>query len=157
MKAKSFLSLIVFAVLSTSCSVTQYTHSQYMDMEVLNQTQFGIVSKLGPPTTKKILGTTEEWIYVYGQEGQTTRKSAASPYQSSDNATASSYSRIYTSYMMITFRKGRVVRWETQGVNYAVKGGGGSSGIGSIILAMYAVILAVGIAVLATNSGPSYY
>jgi hypothetical protein len=136
MKAKLLLTLVILAVLSTSCTVTKYTHSQYMDTEILNQTQFGIVSKLGPPTTKKIMGPVEEWVYVYGQDGKKTRLSSASSFQTSDNTSnysASSYSKIYDKYMMITFRKGRVIKWETQGVDYTVKGSGGS-GAGSFIL-----------------------
>lgn len=124
MKTKFLVLFILIMVLNISCSTTKYTHSQYMDMDVLNQTKFGIMNKFGRPTQQRIVGSTEEWTYDLSQKAENTKRSSndvISSYDQAGNSVGSSVAGGYDKYIKITFRNGRVTKWETKGVDYTVK------------------------------------
>lgn len=166
MKNKLFLFFVVLMFLTSSCSVTRQSHTQVMEQAVLNQTKYGILSKFGRPTLERKVGVYEEWIYDIGKRAITLGESSStmrnvnekSPsYFASSNPNAAgsgSLSNTYKSYIKITFLNGRVTKWETQGVDYGVKGQKVNL---SAVLIVYVLVLAVTLSVLATSTGPSYY
>jgi hypothetical protein len=160
MKTKALLVfIIVIAVSFISCSVTKYTHSEVMDMEVLNQTQYGIISKYGNPTQRRIMAVSDDseeipdeiWIYNLTKSKNTwaDRKNAGKPPVSSESYGGGSMASSFDRYLAIKFHNGRVVKWETKGVDFSSKGAGGGGGSTiKVMLALYIVIMAVGLSVL---------
>jgi len=153
---KSLLFLCaVIAVLNTSCSVANNSHSQVMDSEVINQTKFGILNKYGNPTQKRILGSYEEWTYDMSKSSVNKKRLSPNVISSSDQAAGNSYNRgsslsgTYNNYMKITFHNGRVTKWETKGVDYGEK----SKNSGALaILILTTLGLSLALSVIASAS-----
>jgi hypothetical protein len=155
MKTKLLLIFFVIMALITSCSITKNTHSQIMNTEVKNQTKYGILSKYGTPAQTRVMGTTEEWVYDLSQNTKNTGPLSNKVFSSSNQAggvTNSSLSGIYSSYLKITFRNGRVIKWETKGVDYGVKENNSGQILSILLLSSLLVILFQSV-----MAGPSSY
>ena len=158
MKTKLPLFLIIITALLTSCATTQNTHTDVMNMEVKNQTKYGVMSKYGAPTQRRIVGSTEEWIYDLSQKTKKSGRLSANVVSSGNQgggASGSSLAGRYSSYLKITFRNGRVIRWETKGVDYSAKAGGGSSA-GPILALLLLASLAASLFISITSMPTGY-
>jgi len=120
MKTKSLLLFCVIAVTFISCSATKYSHTEVMDAQVLNQTKYGILSQFGNPSQTRGLDSNEVWIYNYGQAVKMREKRLSSQ-EAMSSSGGGSLSSSYERYLAVTFRNGRVIKWETKGVDFSVK------------------------------------
>lgn len=156
MKTKSLLLITVFAVTFMSCSVTKYTHSQIMDSEVLNQTQYGILSRYGNPTQRRIMAASEDteekpdeiWVYNFTQANARVKRKANMDVINSEASSGGSLASSFDSYMAVKFHNGRVVKWETKGVDFSAKAGGGGGSTLSMIFAVYLILMAATLPIL---------
>jgi hypothetical protein len=127
-----FIISIILTIITSSCYVTKYTHSEVMNMSVTNQTKDGILKKFGIPSQKKSEGSYEEWIYDLGQRTivlglpstSNTKINVNPSYNSADLRTnrygGGAISSTYNNYIKITFQNSTAIKWETQGVDYTV-------------------------------------
>lgn len=110
-----------------SCTKTLYTAHQNMERY---RTKQDVVSSFGLPSEKRSGEGIEEWLYSYGTVGTATgyRNTNAtvnggynSVYGNSNTVSVAQFSQ-YNRYVKFTLdAQGNVLKWESQGVDLAIK------------------------------------
>jgi len=136
MKARLLLICFIFLLFASSCYVVKYTHSQVMDMAILDKTEDEILNNFGIPDERETEGYFEVWSYYdYGQKPISIELPSSSasrtnirvnPSYGVANRTADIYEggviyRRANDYIKVTFQNGRAIQWSTSGIDYTVE------------------------------------
>lgn len=129
-----YLTIILALFFLSSCTKTIYNHGQIMDDVVKNADKNSIIEKMGLPTQKREAEGVEEWIYDlgsqtrivnYGNSRTNASVNAGNGYaygNANTNSIGVSTFSQFQRYVKFTFdRNGKIIRWDTQGVDYSQK------------------------------------
>jgi hypothetical protein len=144
-KILPFVGIITFF----SCTSVVYTHKQVMD-EIKTKDQ--VITKFGLPNSKMTEGEYEQWYYDYGMESRSRTSTTYTkpeinntvnvnintnsnsginwnptnqtsvPKFNLGNSYGSTVTTTKNKYVKIIFRGDAVVSWETQAVDFSIKG-----------------------------------
>ncbi len=135
MKIRLLIAWIVLLVFLPSCYEVKYTHSQVMDLAILDKTDDEILNNFGIPAEKSTEGYFEEWSYYdFGRKPISIKLPSTSgisvvnvnPSYGSKNRSADIYEggviyRRADDYIKITFQNGRAIQWSTSGNDYTIE------------------------------------
>jgi len=136
MKARLLLICFIFLLFTSSCYEVKFTHSQVMDMAILDKTEDEILNNFGIPAEKEAEGYFEVWSYYdHGQKpisielpssSASRTKIRVNPSYGVANRTADIYEggviyRRANDYIKVTFQNGRAIQWSTSGIDYTVE------------------------------------
>jgi hypothetical protein len=127
MNPKLLLILLIITILNPACCVTKNTHSEVMDIAVLNKSKFEIANTFGIPNEKKVKGSHEEWIYNLDKNKNSTEPMPKLTYLTKFSPVYYSYPSnrnnyignndvisIYNNNFKIIFKDGFATEYKTQ-------------------------------------------
>lgn len=169
MRIRLLLLVVMTMFLATSCYVTRATHQEVMDSAFLGADKDFVITNFGLPDQKITEGDYEQWIYMGDQitvtrnlPTRTTTTATATPYYRYNgsvnqvNANVNTYgygggsvSQTRNSYVRLLFKDGKVISWDSSGVDLSVKERSTGGTIAAVLGVIASVILTV---VLALNT-----